>query len=111
LQKSILLKKQELVDSTVARVTGKKGGPKMKVSLTMLLKTNGEKMSVCGLETMLLKTIKLYFSSNDVYEKKGERRWTRGREKYDQGAASRGAFKPVPHVKGGGKGNETQGTG
>jgi hypothetical protein len=35
---------------------GKKGGPKMKVSLTMLLKTNVEKMSVCALETMLLKT-------------------------------------------------------
>jgi hypothetical protein len=34
----------------------KKGGPKMKVSSIMLLKTNVEKMSVCGLAKMLLKT-------------------------------------------------------
>ena len=31
----------------------------MKVSLTMLLKTNGEKMSVCGFAKMLLKKSKL----------------------------------------------------
>jgi hypothetical protein len=38
---------------------GKKGGPKMKVSLTMLLKTNVEKMSVLKSVTMLMKTSKL----------------------------------------------------
>ena len=29
---------------------------KMKVSLRMLLKTKGEKLAICGLETMLMKT-------------------------------------------------------
>ena len=38
---------------------GKKECPKMKDSLTMLLKTNVEKMSVSGLETMLMKTNEL----------------------------------------------------
>ena len=33
--------------------------PKMKDSQTMLLKTNVEKMSVSGLETMLMKTNEL----------------------------------------------------
>jgi hypothetical protein len=37
----------------------KKGGPKMKVSLTMLLKTNVEKMSVLHPETMSMKTSNL----------------------------------------------------
>ena len=33
---------------------------KMKVSLRMLLKTKGEKLAVCGLETMLMKTNGLF---------------------------------------------------
>jgi hypothetical protein len=37
----------------------KKGGPKMKVSITMLLKTNVEKMSVLRFATILMKTNKL----------------------------------------------------
>jgi hypothetical protein len=37
----------------------------------MLLKTNVEKMSVSGHETMLMKTNELWFSSNDVNENKG----------------------------------------
>jgi len=56
--KSRSLKLKELVYSEVAWLT-KKRGPKMKVSLTMLLKTNGEKMSVLRFSTMLLKRSKL----------------------------------------------------
>jgi hypothetical protein len=48
------LKLKELVYSDVAMAT-KKGAPKMEVSLKMLLKTNGEKMPVCGIAKMLLK--------------------------------------------------------
>jgi hypothetical protein len=40
----------------------KKGELKMKASVTMLLKTNGEKMSISGLETMLMKTNELFSS-------------------------------------------------
>jgi hypothetical protein len=36
----------------------------------MLLKTNGEKMSVCGLAMILLKTNKLRVACQDVDEKK-----------------------------------------
>jgi hypothetical protein len=50
------LKQNQLARYAATELTGKKGGPKMKVSLTMLLKTNVEKMSVCAFETMLLKT-------------------------------------------------------
>jgi hypothetical protein len=42
----------------------------MKVSSTMLLKTNGEKMSVCGLSKMLVKINELYSSFQDVDERK-----------------------------------------
>jgi hypothetical protein len=48
-------KLKELFDFAAIRLAKKKGGPKMKVSPTMLLKANGEKMSVCGFAKMLLK--------------------------------------------------------
>jgi hypothetical protein len=41
-------------------MAAKKRSPKMKVIQRMLLKTNGEKISVSGLETMLMKTSELY---------------------------------------------------
>jgi hypothetical protein len=47
-----------------------KGGPKMKVSPTMLLKTHVEKMSLCGLATMLLKKSKLGLVCHDFAENK-----------------------------------------
>jgi hypothetical protein len=59
LQKCMPLKQQQLADCAGTRVRGKKGGPKMKVSLTMLLKANVVKMSVLRFETMLMKTSKL----------------------------------------------------
>jgi hypothetical protein len=59
LQKPISLKQKQLVDCAAMTVRGKKGGPKMKVSLTMLLKTNVEKMSLSHLETMSMKTNRL----------------------------------------------------
>ena len=46
----------------------------MKVSSTMLLKTNSEKMSVCGLAMILLKTNKLLLACHDVDENKGSYR-------------------------------------
>ena len=46
-------------------------GEKMKVSSTMLLKTNGEKMSVFRLSTMLMKTQELNPSFHDIDERKG----------------------------------------
>jgi hypothetical protein len=42
----------------------------MKVSLTMLLKTNGEEMPVCGFATMLMKKSKLSPLCHDVLENK-----------------------------------------
>jgi hypothetical protein len=59
LQICIPLKRQHLVDHGATRMSGEKGGPKMKVSLTMLLKTNVEKMSVLKSVTMLMKTSEL----------------------------------------------------
>jgi hypothetical protein len=58
--KPMSLKHQELFDTVAWGLRGKKGGPKMKVSLTMLLKTNVEKMSVLKSVTMLMKTSELY---------------------------------------------------
>ena len=49
---------------------GKKGG-KMKVTSIMLLKTNGEKMSVFRLSMIFMKTNELNPSLQDVDEKKG----------------------------------------
>jgi hypothetical protein len=54
LQKSMSLKLQYLAYS-LCRLDKKRGGEKMKVSSIMLLKTNGEKMSVFWLSIMLLK--------------------------------------------------------
>jgi hypothetical protein len=51
------------------RVVKKKGG-KMKVTSIMLLKTNGEKMSVFRLSKMLMKTNELNSSFQDVDENK-----------------------------------------
>jgi hypothetical protein len=48
----------------------KKGG-KMKVTSIMLLKTNGEKMSVFRLSMIFMKTNELNPSLQDVDEKKG----------------------------------------
>ena len=45
------------------------------------MKTNGEKMSVLGLSTMLMITNDFHHSLHDVDENKGERRWTRTQEK------------------------------
>jgi hypothetical protein len=56
---------------TKCRAEGqKKGGPKMKVSLTMLLKTNGEKMSPSSLETMSLETHALHNSETMLMKMK-----------------------------------------
>jgi hypothetical protein len=43
----------------------------------MLLKTNGEKMSIYRPLAMLMKKKELKSLSGDVDEKKGESRWTR----------------------------------
>ena len=43
----------------------------MEVSSIMLLKTNVEKMSVCGLSKMLMKINELYVSFHDVDDNKG----------------------------------------
>jgi hypothetical protein len=50
----------------------KRGGEKMKASYAMLLKTNGGKIPVPPLSTMLLKKNELHPSCHDVDEKK----WT-----------------------------------
>jgi hypothetical protein len=44
----------------------------MKVSLAMLLKTRGEKMSAFSLATMLMKLKGLYFACHDVYDNTGD---------------------------------------
>jgi len=43
----------------------------MEVSFVKLLKTNGEKMSVFCLSTMLMKTRELNHSLHDIIENKG----------------------------------------
>jgi hypothetical protein len=63
------LKHKQLTASAAMELTPKKGGPKIKVSLTMLLKTNVEKMSLCGLAMMSLKKSQLGPSCHDVDEK------------------------------------------
>ncbi len=50
-------------------------GEKMKVSPIMLLKTNGENMSVLGLAIMLLKQNEIESSCHYVYENTRESRW------------------------------------
>ena len=47
-----------------------KGEMKKKDDPTMLLKTNVEKMSLCGSATILMKTNELYLLCHDVDEKK-----------------------------------------
>jgi hypothetical protein len=53
------IEKETLSSSSRDEGGGEKGGPKMKVSPKMLLKTHVEKMSLCGLAKMLLKQSKL----------------------------------------------------
>jgi len=50
----------------------KRGGEKMKDSLAMLLKTNGENLSVYGLLAMFMKINRLYLLSRDVDENEGD---------------------------------------
>jgi hypothetical protein len=57
--------------SLVARVMEKRGGGNMKVTSIMLVKTNGEKMSVFRLSTILMKTNELNHYLHDVIENKG----------------------------------------
>jgi hypothetical protein len=52
-------------------------------SFINVLKTHAEKMSTFRLSMIFMKTNELERSFQDVYEKKGVRRWTRGREKWD----------------------------
>jgi hypothetical protein len=68
-EKTISLIKIGLDDSAVWG-RRKKGGPKMKVSLAMLLKTHVEKMSLRPYATILMKTGKLDFVCHDVDEEK-----------------------------------------
>ena len=57
--------------SLVARVMEKRGGGNMKVTSIMLVKTNGEKMSIFCLSTILMKTNELNHYLHDVIENKG----------------------------------------
>ena len=61
----------KIVGSFCAAGWEKTRGENMKVSSTMLLKTNGGKMSLSRLSTRLLKKPGLCSSLHDVYEKKG----------------------------------------
>jgi hypothetical protein len=61
----------------------------MKVSLAMLLKTNVEKMSENWSLAMLMKPNELKSLSGDVDEKKGEKRWARGRKSLTIGSRRR----------------------
>jgi hypothetical protein len=58
------------VSRLAAIASRKMRGGKMKGCLTMLLKTNGEKMSETSLATMLMKTKDLQGACHDVDEKK-----------------------------------------
>ena len=60
-------------DSSITRGGDPKTrGEKMKDSLAMLLKTNGENLSVYGLLAMFMKINRLYLLSRDVDENEGD---------------------------------------
>src|SRR5208337_1566935 len=77
LAKSYLIEKRLLIQSSAARVMEKKGELKLRLKFPKLMKTNGEKMSVFRLSTMLMKTNELNHPLHDVDEKKGVSRWAR----------------------------------
>ena len=54
-----------------ARAQEKAGDSILVVSATMLLKTNGAKMSLFGLATMLMKTQEMHLSCHDIYDDNG----------------------------------------
>ena len=61
----------KIVSSFLIGAWQKTRGEKMKDSLAMLLKTNGEKMSVFRLTTMFMKTGILFYVYHDVDENRG----------------------------------------
>jgi len=76
----MLLKISELVWPPAGQVR-EKNGKKMRQNFLKLLKTHVEKMSTYRSLAMLMKTNELKSLSDDVDENKGERLWTRNRER------------------------------
>ena len=70
LERMHFIEKGRLSSHNAAQRSKKKGG-RRQVSSTILLKTNVERMSVCGLSTMLLKMHELQFPLHDFGENTG----------------------------------------
>ncbi|HMD85077.1 MAG TPA: hypothetical protein VKO18_10295 [Terriglobia bacterium] len=81
LEKSYLIEKRSLIQSSAARVMEKKGELKFRLKFPKLMKTNIEKMSVFRLSMMLMKTNDLRHSFHYVDENKGESGLTRAQQK------------------------------